>query len=241
MLSALKNLSGSVPRVAEKLTRNLRRSTEARPISLGAKSPELSDDVASDSRTPAVALVLVVDPTAKLASALERDLGAEVDTIDPLHLDKTIPQNAQAAVRTILDVLKVRLANGSSVTVIPVDLNLSLRSRYAQPILEFPGLTIDRARREVQTDAGLTLLTKGEFDLLTFLAESPGVVFSRPELVDHCRGGDHFLDYRAIDVQIFGLRKKLGSVNWHIQTVRGFGYRFVIDPPEHAEVNLRPR
>jgi two-component system phosphate regulon response regulator PhoB len=127
------------------------------------------------------------------------------------------------------------------VTAIPVDLKLMLRNIHDEPALEFDAIKIDRARREVHTSAGHTLLTKGEFDLLTFLAENPGVAFSRKDLIDGCRGGDHVLDYRAIDVQIFGLRKKLGEARWHIQTVRGFGYRFVVDRPEHEIVTLRPR
>jgi two-component system phosphate regulon response regulator PhoB len=52
-------------------------------------------------------------------------------------------------------------------------------------------------------------------------------VFSREQIVDAVRGEDYAVTERSVDVQIVGLRKKLGTHSDWIETVRGVGYRFV--------------
>ncbi len=69
-------------------------------------------------------------------------------------------------------------------------------------------------------------LTKSEFHILLLLASKPGWVFSRQQIIDDIRGFDYALTDRAIDVQVSGLRKKLGDAASCIETVRGVGYRF---------------
>jgi len=62
--------------------------------------------------------------------------------------------------------------------------------------------------------------------VLTFLAARPGWVFTRSQIVDAVRGDDYPVTDRSVDVQIVGLRKKLGDSGFLIETVRGVGYRF---------------
>ena len=69
-------------------------------------------------------------------------------------------------------------------------------------------------------------LTITEFRLLQFLASKPGWVFTRYQIVDGVKGEDYSVTDRAVDVQVVGLRKKLGSAGKYIETVRGVGYRF---------------
>ena len=69
-------------------------------------------------------------------------------------------------------------------------------------------------------------LTFSEFRLLQILAERPGWVFSRYQIVDALRGDDYPVTERSVDVQVVGLRKKMGHSGKYIQTVRGVGYRF---------------
>lgn len=91
--------------------------------------------------------------------------------------------------------------------------------------LTIGNLVIDPARRSV-THSGKALdLTYTEFEVLQVLARSPGRVFSRYQIVDAVRGKDYPVTDRSVDVQITGLRKKLGSADC-IETVRGVGYRF---------------
>ncbi|MDZ7620842.1 MAG: response regulator transcription factor [Patescibacteria group bacterium] len=69
-------------------------------------------------------------------------------------------------------------------------------------------------------------LTSTEFRVLAFLAAKPGWVFTRQQILDGVHGGNYAITDRAIDVQIVGLRKKLGQAGRYIETVRGVGYRF---------------
>lgn len=93
-------------------------------------------------------------------------------------------------------------------------------------IIRADGLTIDPARHEVQVDGERLTLTPTEFQILLTLARRPGLVFSRYQIVNHVRGEDTIITDRAIDVQIAGLRKKLGNYGPYVETVRGAGYRF---------------
>jgi len=87
-------------------------------------------------------------------------------------------------------------------------------------------LSIHPGRHEV-TLAGKPLeLTYTEFALLQFLAKRPGWAYTRTQIVDAVKGEDYPVTERSVDVQVAGLRKKLGSFGSYIETVRGVGYRF---------------
>lgn len=87
-------------------------------------------------------------------------------------------------------------------------------------------LEIDPGRREVKIRGKAIDLTFSEFQILHLLAQRPGWVFSRYQIVDAIRGEDYAVTDRAVDVQIVGLRRKLGKAAGCIETVRGVGYRF---------------
>ncbi len=95
-----------------------------------------------------------------------------------------------------------------------------------EDILRFDGLVIDLGHHEVRLGEDIVSLTVTEFNVLYLLAARPGWVFSRQAIIDNVRGYDYSVTPRAIDVQVFGLRKKLGEVGKRIETVRGIGYRF---------------
>ncbi len=86
-------------------------------------------------------------------------------------------------------------------------------------------LEIDPKRHRVTVDGKAIQLTYTEFQLLLILARRQGWVFSRSQLIDEIRDGQHVITDRAIDVQIANLRRKLGKHGHYIQTVRGIGYR----------------
>ena len=65
-----------------------------------------------------------------------------------------------------------------------------------------------------------------EFAILAKFMSSPDIVFSRQKLITAIRGHDYPVTDRSIDVQIMGLRKKLGTSGDMIETIRGIGYRF---------------
>lgn len=87
-------------------------------------------------------------------------------------------------------------------------------------------MMIDRARHIVTIEGQMVDLTLSEFDLLSFLADKKGWVFTRGQIVDAIRGENYAVTERSVDVIIVGLRKKLKQYAAHIETVRGVGYRF---------------
>ena len=105
------------------------------------------------------------------------------------------------------------------------------------PVLRFKDLEIDRESYEVRVKGRPVHLTPLEFDLLNFLAENEGRVFSRETLLSRLWGYDYFVDTRTVDVHIRRLRMKIEedpSNPKYIVTVRGKGYKFV-DPGKEGE------
>jgi two-component system phosphate regulon response regulator PhoB len=91
--------------------------------------------------------------------------------------------------------------------------------------IEIHGIRIDPRRHEVVVKNRSISLTVTELELLHFLAQRPGWVFTRSQMVEGVHGDDYPVTDRSIDVQIVGLRKKLGAFGDFIETIRGVGYR----------------
>ncbi len=87
-------------------------------------------------------------------------------------------------------------------------------------------ITINPSRHEVLVRGEPMELTATEFRILHFLAKRPGWVFTREQIINAVRGHDYPVTERSVDVQVVGLRKKLGEAGNCIETVRGVGYRF---------------
>lgn len=87
-------------------------------------------------------------------------------------------------------------------------------------------LVIHPGRHEVIFKGKRVELTFTEFRVLQFLARRPGWVYTRQQIVDAVRGEDYAVTDRSVDVQVVGLRRKLGDAGDYIETVRGVGYRF---------------
>jgi len=96
----------------------------------------------------------------------------------------------------------------------------------AGDVLKRKNIVIDPGRREVTVNAKAIDLTFTEFEILIFLARRPGWVFTRSQIVNGVKGAGYPVTERAVDVQIVGLRKKLGAAADMIDTIRGVGYRF---------------
>jgi two-component system response regulator RegX3 len=87
-------------------------------------------------------------------------------------------------------------------------------------------LELDRRQRRVRMDGTEVPLTAKEFDLLAMLAEDPGAVFGRDQILEQVWDPHWFGPTKTLDVHVASLRKKLGAPGW-IQTVRGVGFRLV--------------
>ena len=126
----------------------------------------------------------------------------------------------------------------AEVTDVDVDrARLALLRRAASPhlagerdeLIERGELRIDVPRRTVEVRGEAVQLTFIEFEMLAVLAQSPGVVFSRRELLERLRGGAEYREPRTIDVHVRHLREKIErdpSTPELILTMRGAGYRF---------------
>lgn len=91
------------------------------------------------------------------------------------------------------------------------------------------GLTIDESSYSARVDERQLELTFKEFELVKFLAQHPGRVFTRQQLLDEVWGFDYFGGTRTVDVHVRRLRAKLGPEHDQlIGTVRNVGYRFVL-------------
>jgi two-component system phosphate regulon response regulator PhoB len=111
----------------------------------------------------------------------------------------------------------------------------ALRRKTQVPIDEtavtrIHALEIDPGKRSVMAGEQPVDLTFTEFQVLLLLSKRPGWVFTRSQIVDLVRGSDYPVTDRSVDVQIVGLRKKLGPYGKYIETVRGVGYRFRENP-----------
>ena len=78
---------------------------------------------------------------------------------------------------------------------------------------------------EVLVEGNPITLTSTEFRILLFLATHPGWVYTRDQIINAIHEEQVAVTDRTVDVQIVGLRKKLGKQEY-IETVRGIGYRF---------------
>jgi two-component system phosphate regulon response regulator PhoB len=101
-------------------------------------------------------------------------------------------------------------------------------SRGDATIIRRDRLTIDPGRHEVRLEDQIVVLTITEFRILSLLAKHPGRVFTRSQIIDGIHDDLYAVTDRAVDVQIVGLRRKLGDYSTHsyIETIRGVGYRF---------------
>jgi DNA-binding winged helix-turn-helix (wHTH) protein len=93
------------------------------------------------------------------------------------------------------------------------------KNQYQSSVLELNNLSIHPGRHEVLVDGKPIDLTFTEFRLLHLLASRPGWVFTRYQIVDAIKGEDYIVTDRTVDVQVVGLRKKLGDYGRYIETV----------------------
>jgi len=91
--------------------------------------------------------------------------------------------------------------------------------------LKVHNIVIDIPRHEVYVNGEFVNLSVTEFEILKFLASTPGWVFSRNQIIGAVKGANSPITLRSVDVQILGLRKKLGNQGRFIETIRGVGYR----------------
>ena len=99
-------------------------------------------------------------------------------------------------------------------------------SENSEELIPIHNIIIDLTRHRVTIDGNEIILTHTEFKVLKLMTTQPGRVFTRYQIVDAVHGEDYPVTDRSVDVQIVGLRKKMGEAGNYIETIRGIGYRF---------------
>lgn len=143
--------------------------------------------------------------------------GAEVDRVVGLEIGADDYVTKPFSMRELMARIKTVLRRASAA---PMNTGSVLRSGE---------LTLDVSRHEVRLGETLLSLSPKEFDLLRFLMEHPGQVFSRQTLLDRVWGEDRYIEERTVDVHIHWLREKIEAnprQPKYLLTVRGVGYKF---------------
>ena len=95
----------------------------------------------------------------------------------------------------------------------------------AQETLTAGALEVRPGERTVTVEGRRVALTYKEFELLLLLMRSPGMVFTREQLMTRVWGTDYLGESRTVDMHVRTLRQKLGVCGGMIETVRNVGYR----------------
>ncbi len=162
---------------------------------------ELCRTIRKESNIPIVMLTARGD-------VMDRVVGLELGADD--YLPKPFePRELLARIQTILR-RAAPAANGNGVRLLRFD----------------GGLDVDLDRRSVQRGGVAVELTSTEFDLLAMLAQAPGKVFGRDDILERLRGQSaEDIHTRAVDILVSRLRRKLEPLDC-IKTLRNAGYTF---------------
>ena len=97
-----------------------------------------------------------------------------------------------------------------------------------QEEIQFGPILINEKSRRIEANGESISLTVKEFDLLYFLCQHTGQVFSREQLLEKVWGYDYAGSTRTVDTHVKTMRLKLGESGNYIQTVWGVGYKFEV-------------
>jgi two-component system alkaline phosphatase synthesis response regulator PhoP len=104
----------------------------------------------------------------------------------------------------------------------------NLKKRSEEVIITAGDITMNMQRREVSVNGELIFLRTQEFELLRVLAEEPGRVYSRDQLLYLAWGYDFAGQTRTVDVHVAQLRRKLEKSSVHLETITGYGYKLKV-------------
>lgn len=168
---------------------------------------ELCKNLKLSAATQDIPLVMLTGKNDEIDAVTALEVGADDYLIKPLRIKEMLTR------------VKKILRRKAAEQLIPA-------KNDGREFLEFGSLKIDLISYKVFLNGEVLDLTMGEFKLLELIAKYPGKVFSRNQIIEKINGPQYFATERSTDVQIVGLRKKLGVYKDAIETVRSIGYRF---------------
>jgi DNA-binding response OmpR family regulator len=182
----------------------------------GTSGTEVARKLKADSRTSGIPIIMLTAKSEETDVVVGLTLGAD-DYV-------TKPFSMKILLARLNTVLRRSDTAAAAAPIGPGD----------AAVLRAGPLSIDLSKHEVTVNNEPVKLTLTEFKLLSALVSARGRVLTRDQLMDKAMGTDVFVTDRAIDVHVTAIRKKLGSANWLVRTVRGVGYS-VQETPEDAE------
>jgi two-component system alkaline phosphatase synthesis response regulator PhoP len=140
--------------------------------------------------------------------------GAEADEIKGLELGAS-------------DFIKKPISPKKLIARVNSNLRKSSKDQVSLPVkIQIGPLIIDREKYVIHINGNETVFPRKEFELLYFLANNPGKVFSRDALLKTVWGVDVYVVDRTVDVHVRKIREKLEEFSDLIETIKGVGYRF---------------
>jgi two-component system alkaline phosphatase synthesis response regulator PhoP len=167
----------------------------------GVSGLDICKTLKNEPKTSNTPIIMLTAKTEEVDKVLGLELGADDYITKPFSIRELI-----ARIKTIMK-------------------RYGKKEKVFKPIIKLTDLEIDIERHEVKVKNKPVELTAKEFELLRYLAENKGRVFSRERLLDVVWGIEVAIETRTVDVHIRRLREKLGKAGEIIKTLRGVGYK----------------
>ena len=163
---------------------------------------EVIRELSNNEKTHTIPVIFLTAKDSEIDEVVGLELGADDYIVKPIAMRKLLAR-----------VKKVLKSSGN-------------RFRDQDQTIKIENIEIDPQRYQVRVSGKSIVLTKKEFEILTYLARRPGRVITRNTLLDEIWGDDVVVVDRTIDVHIRKIREKLGAENMQlIETIKGVGYR----------------
>ena len=167
----------------------------------GVNGFDVCKSLRNDYRTKTIPVIMLTARSEEADIVIGLELGADDYLTKPFS-----PRELIARVRAILRRSEARVSEHEA-------------------LLKVHDIEINVKRHEVLISGNSINLTSTEFRILSLLADRPGWVFTRDQIVGAVHEQEYAVTDRSVDVMIVGLRRKLGTSGQFIETVRGVGYR----------------
>jgi two-component system phosphate regulon response regulator PhoB len=190
-------------------------------------------------RTARIPIVMVTARTEDADIVAGLELGADDYITKPFS-----PRVLVARVRSVLrrvhqadeqNALESSRINSSSENIIGSG---NKKSDDSKNVISVHNISVNINKHEVRVNGKCVEFSATEFDILLFLSQHEGQVFSRQQIINAVKGSGYPVTDRSIDVQILGIRRKIGdsaeSEHPVIETLRGVGYRMTDEEDENA-------
>lgn len=184
---------------------------------------EICKAIKSNPKTSHIPFIMLTAKSDELYAVLALEMGADDYVSKPTRIKELISRTKR--------VIKARKTQGKAQNVVTNEPKLenikplNEEENIDEQSIAFKDFVIDKEKYKIYINSKELQLTYSEFKLLYLFVNKPGKVFTRNQIIEKLNGLDYIVTERSIDVQVVGLRKKLGKYKDHLETVRGVGYR----------------